>query len=126
AFTLEANLLEPGTTFNTGPIDVSLYGGREVEVFVGFLADGSTDATLTVSAIRLYSRPQPVLKLRRDTETLVLSWPFTANGFNLQATTNPTQNNSWTTMTNGPSIINLQNTVTNPIAERIMFYRLKH
>jgi hypothetical protein len=42
----------------------------------------------------------------------------------LQTTTNLADPNSWTTLTNVPAIVNLQNTITNSISGSQGFYRL--
>jgi hypothetical protein len=49
---------------------------------------------------------------------------MSAQNFSLQTTTNLADSNSWTTLTNVPAIVNLQNTVTNPITGNQGFYRL--
>jgi Immunoglobulin domain len=67
----------------------------------------------------------PMLQARVSGKNLILSWPSTAQKFSLQTTTNLVDPNSWVTLTNVPSVVNLQNTVTNPIAGSQGFYRLK-
>jgi hypothetical protein len=52
------------------------------------------------------------------------AWPSSAQNFSLQTTTNLADPNSWVTLTNLPAIVNLQNTVTNPIAGSQGYYRL--
>jgi hypothetical protein len=49
---------------------------------------------------------------------------MTSQNFNLQTTTNLANPNSWMTLTNVPAIVNLQNTITNPIVGSQGFYRL--
>ena len=56
---------------------------------------------------------------------LILSWPLSASDYALETTTNLADTNSWTTLTNVPAIVNLQNAVTNPISNGARFYRLK-
>ncbi len=67
----------------------------------------------------------PAIGFRTARNNFVLSWPLTAQGFALQSTTNLTDKNSWTTMTNLPIIVDSQNNVTNLISSGPKFYRLK-
>ncbi|HEY5041530.1 MAG TPA: hypothetical protein VIK53_05950 [Verrucomicrobiae bacterium] len=77
-----------------------------------------------MSGIRLYSIAPPSLQAQASGNNFVLNWPLSAQDFNLQTTTNLADPNSWTTLTNVPAIVNLQNTVTNPISGNQGFYRL--
>jgi pimeloyl-ACP methyl ester carboxylesterase len=67
----------------------------------------------------------PVLQAQISGSSFVLSWPASAQNFSLQTTTNLTDANSWTTVTNVPALLNQQNVVTNGISGRMRFYRLK-
>jgi hypothetical protein len=57
--------------------------------------------------------------------SFVLSWPASGQNVTLQTTTNLTEANSWTTVTNLPAVINQRNVVTNGMSDRMRFYRLK-
>ncbi len=67
----------------------------------------------------------PLLQARTTGKEILLAWPMSARNYNLQATTNLTDPNSWATLTNVPAMVDLQNTVTNPISGGGKFYRLK-
>jgi pimeloyl-ACP methyl ester carboxylesterase len=123
-FSMAASLIQTNVTMNSGLIDVSQYAGANVELFFGIVGGTSTNASLTVSGIRLYSIAPPSLQAQAAGNNFVLGWPLSAANFNLQTTTNITDLNSWTTLTNVPAIVNLQNTITNPIVGSQGFYRL--
>ena len=53
-----------------------------------------------------------------------LSWPFSTQNFSLQTTTNLADPNSWVVVTNVPAMVNLQNTITNPMVGSQGFFRL--
>jgi hypothetical protein len=67
----------------------------------------------------------PALQAKISGSSFVLSWPASAQSFGLQTTTNLTDANSWTTVTNVPAVLNQQNVVTNGMSDRMRFYRLK-
>jgi hypothetical protein len=67
----------------------------------------------------------PTLQGQRSSTNFILSWPVSANGYVLEATTNLTAPNSWAVVTYAPAIVNLQNIVTNSISNGARFYRLK-
>ena len=74
---------------------------------------------------RLAKITAPALLAQISGSSFVLSWPASAQNFSLQTTTNLADPNSWTTVTDVPAIVNLQNTVTNLISDGARFYRLK-
>jgi hypothetical protein len=53
-----------------------------------------------------------------------LSWPFARQDFLLQTTTNLLDPNSWMTVATPPVLVNLQNTITNPMVGNQGYYRL--
>lgn len=122
---LETLLIQTSVTLNSGLIDVSQYAGAEVELFLGIVGGTSTNAELTVSDIQFYSAALPSLQVQGGNTNLVLSWPFSAQNFNLQSTSNLFDPTSWVTLSNAPAIVNLQNTITNSINGSSQFYRLK-
>ncbi len=124
-FSLATTVIQTNVTMNSGLIDVSSYAGQNVELFFGIVGGASTNTILTVSGIRLYSVMPPLLQAQMSGNNFVLSWPLSAAGYVLQTSTNLTDTNSWTAVPNVPAIVNLQNTVTNPISGGAQFYRLK-
>jgi formylglycine-generating enzyme required for sulfatase activity/pimeloyl-ACP methyl ester carboxylesterase len=67
----------------------------------------------------------PTLQAQLSGTNFILSWPVSANGYVLEATTNLIAPNSWAVVTYAPAIVNLQNIVTNSISNGARFYRLK-
>jgi hypothetical protein len=124
-FSLATSLIQTNVTMNSGLIDVSSYAGQNVELFLGIVGGASTNTILTVSGIRLYSVMPPLLQAQMSGNNFVLSWPLSASDYVLQTSTNLTDTNSWTAVTNVSTIVNLQNAVTNPISGGAQFYRLK-
>ncbi len=122
---LSATFFETNVLINSGPIQVSAFAGRTNEFFVGIVGGTSTNAQLTVQDIQFFSLDLPSLQVQSSSRNHLLSWPLSAQDFGLQSTTNLAESNSWTTITNVPSIVDLQNTVTNPISGGAGFYRLK-
>lgn len=124
-FSLATSLIQTNVTLNSGLIDVSSYAGQNVELFLGIVGGTSTNTSLTVSGIRLYSVMPPLLQAQMSGNNFVLSWPLSASDYVLQTSTNLTDTNLWTAVANVPAIVNLQNAVTNPASDGARFYRLK-
>jgi pimeloyl-ACP methyl ester carboxylesterase/photosystem II stability/assembly factor-like uncharacterized protein len=121
-FSLAASLIQTNVTMNSGLIDVSQYAGTNVELFLGIVGGTSTNTSLTVSGIRLYSIAPPSLQAQASGNNFVLMWPLSASDYTLE---NSTDLISWTTNTDISAIVNLQNTITNSISDGARFYRLK-
>jgi hypothetical protein len=124
-FSLPLNLLQTNVVMNSGMIDVSAYAGTNIELFLGIVGGTSTNASVAVSGVRIYTTMRPSLQAQASGGNLALSWPLSAQNFSVQTTTNLADPNSWTTLPNVPAIVNLQDTVTNPISGAMRFYRLK-
>jgi uncharacterized repeat protein (TIGR03803 family) len=99
--------------------------------FTGLILSGNTLYGTTTSGgllgtgtIFSFSLPSPPpLTINRSGTNLVLTWPTNAPGLVLQSTTN-LFSAVWSTNTPAPTVVNGQNTVTNPISSGQMFYRL--
>lgn len=122
---LAASQVETNVTLDSGLIDVTPYAGRTNEFFVGIIGGTSTNALLTVQNVVFYTAAPPTLQAEASSNGLKVSWPLTAQNFNLESTTNLVATNSWTAVTNVPAVVDLQNTVTNPISGEARFFRLK-
>jgi pimeloyl-ACP methyl ester carboxylesterase len=122
---IPGNQIETNVIFDSGLIDVTPYAGRTNEYFVGIFGGTSTNALLTVQNVAFYTAAPPSLEVRASGSGLKVSWPLTAQNFNLESTTNLTATNSWTPVTNVPAVVDLQNAITNPISGGARFYRLK-
>jgi hypothetical protein len=118
------NTIQTNVTFSSGSIDISAFAGQTNEFFVGIVGGTSTNAQLTVENLAFSISLPPSLQAQMSDGNLMLSWPMSAQNFNLQTTTNLADPNSWLTLTNVPAIVNLQNTITNPIVGSQGFYRL--
>lgn len=122
---IETSLLATNELMNSGLINIAQWAGKDVELFFGIQGGTSTNATVTVQSIRFYENAPPSLHAQASGNDFVLTWPLSAQDFNLQSTTNLADTNSWTTLTNVPAIADLQNAVTNPVSGGAKFYRLK-
>ena len=111
-FSLPLNLLQTNVVMNSGPIDVSAYAGTNIELLLGIVGGTSTNASVAVSGVRIYTTMLPSLQAQANGGNLALSWPLSAQNFSVQTTTNLGDPDSWTTLTNVPAIVNLQNAVT--------------
>jgi uncharacterized repeat protein (TIGR03803 family) len=92
----------------------------------GVASSGGANADGTVFSL---SYPSPRLTLRGSGSNVNLTWPsgvagFSYSGYGLQSTTNLASPAVWTTNSSPPVVVNGQNTVTNPISETQMFFRL--
>jgi len=96
-----------------------------VELFFGLIGGSSSNATVTIDAMRFYQQTAPRLSISLGGNQAVISWPLGAQGYVLQSTTNPSQADQWTNVTNTPAASGLWNSVTNPIIDQTRFYRLK-
>ncbi len=121
----QLNLMQTNVALNSGPIDVSPFAGEQVEFFAGIVGGTSTNASVTVSNVLFYLPQPPPLQARVSGGDLLLSWPLAAQDYALQSTTNLGDPNSWITLTNAPTIVDLENAVTNTISGGARFYRLK-
>lgn len=74
---------------------------------------------------QFFSSTVPILQAQVSGKNVVVSWPYAAAGYVLEATTNLTATNSWTAVTNAPIVVNFQNTITNQISAGSRFYRLR-
>jgi pimeloyl-ACP methyl ester carboxylesterase len=121
---IAGNVIQTNIIFSSGAIDVSTFAGQTNEFFIGIVGGTSTNAQLTVENLAFAIASPPSLQAQTSGGNLILSWPMTSQNFNLQTTTNLANPNSWMTLTNVPAIVNLQNTITNPIVGSQGFYRL--
>ena len=124
-FALAATYIPTNQTMHSGSIDVRRWAGQNVELFFGLLGGTTTNATLTVEAMRFYMPAAPTLAAQTSGNSLVLNWPPSATAYVLETSTNLSVGNSWSVVTNVPAIVGFQNTVTNDISAGNHFYRLR-
>lgn len=110
---------------NSGPIDVSLWAGQTVELFFGLVGGTSSNASVSLDGMRFYNVIAPSLTAQVSGSNAVLQWPLSSTGYVLETTDDLATTNAWTTVTSAPIIVDLQNTVTNPISAGSRFYRLR-
>lgn len=121
---LPGSQIETNMLFSSGQMDVSTYAGQTNEFFIGIVGGTSTNAQLTVENLAFTVLSPPSLQAQLSNGSLMLFWPMSSQNFSLQTTTNLADPNSWMMLTNVPTIVNLQNTITNPIVGSQGFYRL--
>jgi GH25 family lysozyme M1 (1,4-beta-N-acetylmuramidase) len=102
--------LTPGTTFHFQAIASNPSG----------ISYGS-DVSFTTVAV-----PVPLNATLQTNNSLVLSWPADAAGFQLEFATNAGPGAIWSPVTNLPSVQDGSNVVTNSIDADEMFFRLRH
>lgn len=75
--------------------------------------------------IVLQPKPEPALRITRASSALMISWPGTAAGFQLQETLSLASPISWDAVTQTPVLVNGEYTVTVPATASATFYRLR-
>lgn len=110
-----ALVLSNNTLYGTTP-----YGGISQLTLFG---QGTANSG-TVFAVTLPTISPTQLAIALAGSNVVLTWPAAASGFTLQSTTNLLSPIAWNSVSPTPIIVNGQNTVTNAITNRQMFYRL--
>jgi pimeloyl-ACP methyl ester carboxylesterase len=123
-FTLEAQDMPVGQVLNSGPIDVSAFAGKTVELFFGLLGGSSTNATLSIAAMRFYQIDPPLLTADKAGANIILSWSATTFGYSLEASGSLTSP-SWSAVTNVPTLSGMRQCVTNSLSGQSQFYRLR-
>jgi uncharacterized repeat protein (TIGR03803 family) len=91
------------------------------DLLYGTATSGGNWGNGTVFSVSL---PGPRLTIIPSRDKFILSWPTNAAGFTLQSTTNLDLPAVWNTNYPAPTIVNGQNTVTNPISGDQQYYRL--
>ena len=123
-FALEARFMPKNTALNSGPIDVTPWAGKTVELFFGLIGGTSTNASIVVNGMRFYNLQGPSLRIEIAGNDILVWWPAGAQGYTLQSTPELSASSQWSTVTNTPGLIGLQNVVTNSISTGSRFYRL--
>jgi hypothetical protein len=119
---IAGDVIQTNVTFNSGPIDVSTFAGQTNEFFIGIVGGTSANAELTVENLAFSISSPPSLQAQASGNNFVLTWPLAAADYTLESSTDLI---SWTTNTDVPVIVDLQNTITNSISSGARFYRLK-
>ena len=116
-------------------IDSQLLSGCDVEVVVAtknvtnagtynvtWTATPSQGAHMWLAAVQ--SAP-PILQAQVSSGNIVVNWPGSATNYGLETSSDLSTSNSWKPVTNIPTIVNSQNTITNAIFQSEQYYRLK-
>jgi hypothetical protein len=124
-FTLAGKYIPAGVT-NTSPfLDVSAFAGKTNEFFFGILGGTSTNCTVQVERIRFLAFAPPTLAIAVTTNgTTLLSWPSTASGLVLESAVN-LDADSWSPVTNSPTLFGGRFAVTAPFTDQSRFFRLR-
>jgi pimeloyl-ACP methyl ester carboxylesterase len=121
-FALQGQFIPQNQRLNSGAIPIANWAGQNVELFFGLVGGTSTNATVTIDAMRLYQLSPPSPSIVVTDSQAVISWPATVQGFALQSTAS--LNGTWDAVTNAPATNGLWNVVTNPVSGTSKFYRL--
>jgi hypothetical protein len=103
---------------------VSAFAGKTVELFFGLLGGSSTNATLSIAAMRFYQIDPPLLTADKAGANIILSWSATTFGYSLEASGSLTSP-SWSAVTNVPTLSGMRQCVTNSLSGQSQFYRLR-
>ena len=123
-FALEAQDMPAGQVLNSGPIDVSAFAGKTVELFFGLLGGTSTNATLAIAAMRFYQIDPPLLTAEKAGTNIIISWSAMTTGYTLEGSLS-LSSPSWSAITNVPTLSGMRQCVTNSPSSQMQFFRLK-
>jgi hypothetical protein len=126
---------QPGTSHLiwSGVLPENTYqGGNNLTIkFADTFTDSSGPYYSSVSNVVVTIYPAvsgaailPQLTIARSGTNVVLNWSADATGFTLQSNTNLSSTTAWTPVLPLPVVVSGQNTVTNPISGKQLFYRL--
>jgi pimeloyl-ACP methyl ester carboxylesterase len=124
-FTLETRFMPPDTRLNSGPIDVSRWAGKTVELFFGFVGGIASDAALKVNGLRFYGIEEQRLAAELAGNAVIISWPAAMQGYLLEAADSLTGKIRWSVVPGSPRLIGSRFAVTNSITSASRFYRLR-
>jgi uncharacterized repeat protein (TIGR03803 family) len=110
--------LDSTNSLGARPHGLSLFGNA----LYGATEGGGTWGYGTVFRV---SFPPPVLAIVPAGSNILLKWPASPGGFNLQTATNLASPVVWITNSSVPGVVNGQNTVTHPTTGTQTFFRLK-
>ena len=124
-FSLEAKYIPTNQFSSSRLIDVSMWRGQSVELFIGFMgATSPTNSALEVENIRFYSLEQPRLEITRVGPSAVLSWPASAVGYVVESTV-ALAPAAWEIATNAPVIVGDRFFLTNSPDAGSRYFRLR-
>lgn len=122
-FVMEAKFVDDGVWNNSTVIDISEYGGQDIEIFVGLNGDAAI-GRVNVRGIQFYCPPPPVLGLSRSGSELTVSWPLSAFDWALEASDDLSVDRWWP-QPDPPEVSDYFNTITFDIsADPRVFFRL--
>jgi Immunoglobulin I-set domain./Fibronectin type III domain. len=124
-FALEAQFVPQNQRLNSGSIPVSNWAGKNVELFFGLVGGSSSNATVTIDAMRFYQLTPPGLSITTSGSKVVVSWPASAQDYVLESANSLIGTNQWSAVTNTPSTNALWIQMTNSVSGSAKFYRLK-
>ena len=124
-FALEAEFIPQNQKLNSGSIPVVGWAGKTIELFLGLVGGSSSNATVTIDAMRFYEFAPPSLAITTSGSQVVISWPLSSPGFVLESAGTLTGTNQWGVVPTAPATNGLWLQVTNSPSGNAKFYRLK-
>jgi hypothetical protein len=124
-FALEAQFIPQNQKLNSGSIPVANWAGKTVELFFGLVGGSSSNATVTIDAMRFYQLTPPRLSITTSGSKAVVSWPASAQDYVLESANSLIGTNQWSAVTNTQSTNALWIQMTNSVSGSAKFYRLK-
>jgi pimeloyl-ACP methyl ester carboxylesterase len=124
-FALEAEFIPQNQKLNSGSIPVVNWAGKPITLFLGLVGGSSSNATVTIDAMRFYELAAPSLAITTYSNQVVISWPLSAQGFTLESASTLTGSNQWSVVATTPTTNGLSLQLTNPVSGNAKFYRLK-
>jgi hypothetical protein len=75
--------------------------------------------------VKIEEAPPVVVQISRSGNVVIISWPVTAGGFNLEVSDSAAPAPNWSPELNAPAIVAGQNVVTIEIGSSPKFFRLR-
>lgn len=96
-------------------------------ILYGTANGGGTNGYGTIYSLTLPASPSPpALSVHFTGNNLIVTWPSNATGFTLETATSLGAPGNWNPVTNVPTIVNGQYTITNAATGQNAFYYLSH
>lgn len=123
-FSLAGKYIPANTITTSRLIDVSQWRGQQIELFFGFMGGTSSNATLTIENIRLYSLQQPQLSISVASGVVSLSWPISTGGGVVETSTTLSPWD-WETVPDAPTLSGEHYILTGSWPDEVRFFRLR-
>ncbi len=115
-FTMESEFIQDSVWMPVTVVGISGYAGQGVQLFFGLNGDNvATAGQLSVRGIQFAGPLAPTLSMSTQGASVVLSWPLTAFGWQLESASSLSPTNAWTDVANPPALLGYEYVVTNSI-----------